>query len=209
MVASASAATAQFNLYLFDIRMTTKITMSGIPSGGTTVGAKVTGATSGASGFIHSANNTIIELINVVGSFNTGEKLISTSSTETDEILENSSNADLTISAVVTNTFDKVKQVFMDDADSGQDFSADTVLDTSFSLSGTVSTAGSGTTVSGFGTKFVTELRVGDVINIAGVGDRIVSSITDDDTLAVSVAIRHCNNNCACNKKTCKSSRPK
>ena len=76
----------------------------------------------------------------------------------------------------------------MDDADSGQDFSVDTVLDTSFSLSGTVSTVGSGTTVSGFGTKFVTELRVGDVINIAGVGDRIVSSITDDDTLAVSVA---------------------
>ena len=34
--------------------MTTKITMSGIPSGGTTVGAKVTGSTSGASGFIHS-----------------------------------------------------------------------------------------------------------------------------------------------------------
>jgi hypothetical protein len=188
LVASASAATAQFNLYLFDIRMTTKITMSGIPSGGTTIGAKVTGATSGASGFIHAASNTVIELINVVGSFNTGEKLISTSSTETDEILENSSNADLTISAVVTNTFDKVKQVFMDDADSGQDFTADTVLDTSFSLSGTVSTAGSGTTVSGFGTKFVTELRVGDVINIAGVGDRIVSSITDDDTLAVSVA---------------------
>ncbi len=188
LVASVSAATAQFNLYLFDIRMTTKITMSGIPSGGTTIGAKVTGATSGASGFIHAASNTVIELINVVGSFNTGEKLISTSSTETDEILENSSNADLTISAVVTNTFDKVKQVFMDDADSGQDFTADTVLDTSFSLSGTVSTAGSGTTVSGFGTKFVTELRVGDVINIAGVGDRIVSSITDDDTLAVSVA---------------------
>ena len=55
-------------------------------------------------------------------------------------------------------------------------------------MSGTVSTAGSGTTVSGFGTKFVTELRVGDVINIAGIGDRIISSITDDDTLAVSVA---------------------
>lgn len=188
LVSGSSATTAQFNLYLFDIRMTTKITMSGIPSGGTTVGAKVTGATSGASGFIHAAANTVIELINVVGSFNTGEKLISTSSSETDEIIENSSNTDLTISAVVTNTFDKVKQVFMDDPDSGEDFSADTVLDTSFSLSGTVSTAGSGTTVSGFGTKFVTELRVGDVINIAGIGDRIISSITDDDTLAVSVA---------------------
>ena len=35
---------------------------------------------------------------------------------------------------------------------------------------------------------FVTELRVGDVINIAGVGDRIVNTITDDDTLAVTVA---------------------
>ena len=63
----------------------------------------------------------------------------------------------------------------MDDPDSGQDFSADTVLDTSFSLSGTVSTVGSGTVVSGFGTRFVSELRVGDVINIAGVGDRIVN----------------------------------
>ena len=152
------------------------------------MGAKVTGSTSGATGFIKSANTNTVNLINVVGSFNTGEKLISTSSTETDEILESGANADLTISAVVTNTFDKVKQVFMDDPDSGQDFTADTVLDTSFSLSGTVSTAGSGTVVSGFGTRFVSELRVGDVINIAGVGDRIVASITDDDTLGVSVA---------------------
>ena len=190
LVASGSGTglTSQFNLYLFDIRMITKLTMSGIPSAGNTVGAKVTGVTSGATGFIHSANNTVIELINVVGSFNTGEKVSTTSSSEADEILENGSNTDLTISAIVTNTFDKVKQVFMDDPDSGQDFSADTVLDTSFSLSGTVSTAGSGTTVSGFGTKFVTELRAGDVINIAGVGDRIVNTITDDDTLAVTVA---------------------
>ena len=188
LLAASGATTSQFNLYLFDIRMITKLTLSGTPSGGATVGAKITGQTSGATGFIHFANTNTIDVINVVGSFNTGEKVFTTSSTETDEILENSSNADLTITAVVTNTFDKVKQVFMDDPDSGQDFSADTVLDTSFSLSGTVSTAGSGTVVSGFGTRFVSELRVGDVINIAGVGDRIVASITDDDTLGVSVA---------------------
>ena len=170
--------------------MFTKLTLSGIPSAGNTVGTKVTGSTSGATGFIHSANNTILELINVVGSFNTGEKIISSSSTETDEILEDSSNADLTVSAIVINTFDKVKQVYMDDANvAAEDFTADTVLDSTFSLSGTVSTAGSGTTVSGFGTRFLSELRVGDVINIAGVGDRIVASITDDDTLAVSVAL--------------------
>ena len=116
LVSGASAATAQFNLYLFDIRMFTKLTLSGIPSVGNTVGTKVTGSTSGATGFIHSANNTILELINVVGSFNTGEKIISSSSTETDEMLEDSSNADLTVSAVVVNTFDKVKQVYMDDS---------------------------------------------------------------------------------------------
>ena len=56
------------------------------------------------------------------------KKLFQLSSTETDEILENSSNDDLTISAVVTNTFDKVKQVFMDDPDANQDFTADTNL---------------------------------------------------------------------------------
>ena len=185
---SATGKTSLFNLYLFDIRMITKLTLSGTPSGGVNVGAKITGVTSGATGFIHSTNTTTVNVINVVGSFNTGEKVTSSSSTETDEILENSSNADLTISAVVTNTFDKVKQVFMDDPDANQDFTADTNLGDTFSLSGTVSTAGSGTTVSGFGTKFVTELRVGDVINIAGVGDRIVNTITDDDTLAVTVA---------------------
>ena len=188
LISASGVTTSQFNLYLFDIRMITKLTLSGTPSAGATVGAKITGATSGATGFIHFANTNTIDVINVVGSFNTGEKVSTTSSAETDEILENSSNVDLTISAIVTNTFDKVKQVFMDDPDSGQDFSADTVLGTSFSLSGTVSTAGSGTTVSGFGTKFVTELRVGDVINISGVGDRIIASITDDDTLAVTVA---------------------
>ena len=185
---SATGKVSLFNLYLFDIRMFTTIVLNDTPSGGTTTGAKFTGATSGATGFFHSSTGSTIRLINVVGSFNTGEKLISTSSTETDEIIENSSNADLTISSVVTNTFDKVKQVFMDDPDTNQDFTADTNLGDTFSLSGTVSTAGSGTTVSGFGTRFVTELRVGDVINIAGVGDRIVNTITDDDTLAVTVA---------------------
>ena len=83
--------------------MFTKLTLSGIPSGNT-VGTKVTGSTSGATGFIHSANN-ILELINVVGSFNTGEKIISSSSTETDEILEDSSNADLTVSGYYDKHF--------------------------------------------------------------------------------------------------------
>ena len=87
-LANASTRDSIFNLYLFDIRMYTQLTMSGTPSGGTTVGSKVTGTTSGATGFIHAASGTGISLVTVSGSFNTGEKLISSSSTETDEILK-------------------------------------------------------------------------------------------------------------------------
>ena len=185
-LANASTRDSIFNLYLFDIRMYTQLTMSGTPSGGTTVGSKVTGQTSGATGFIHAASGTGISLITVSGSFNTGEKLISSSSTETDEILEDSGNTDLTISAVVGNSFDKVKQVFMDDPQSGEAFTADTELNAEFSLSGTISTTSSSATISGFGTKFLTELRAGDVVNISGVGDKIVQSVTDNDTVVLT-----------------------
>ena len=58
--------------------MFTKLTLSGTPSGGVTVGAKITGSTSGATGFIHCNNTNTFNVINVVGSFNTGEKIIST-----------------------------------------------------------------------------------------------------------------------------------
>ena len=49
---------AEFNLYLFDIRMFTQIQLSANFSGPTGVaqGSKITGATSGATGFIHSAS---------------------------------------------------------------------------------------------------------------------------------------------------------
>jgi hypothetical protein len=42
---------AEYKLYLFDIRMFTKLTMSATPSAGTSTGAKVTGVTSGAYRF--------------------------------------------------------------------------------------------------------------------------------------------------------------
>ena len=87
----------------------------------------------------------------------------------------------------------------------GQDFTADTDLNAEFSLSGTVSTGGSGVAVTGFGTKFLTELRSGDVINIAGVGDRIVDG--NPSFKYSSHCYRsawYCYNNCSCSKKTCK-----
>ena len=88
---------------------------AGSPSGAE-VGSKITGSTSGATGFVHSAVNNLIQLINVTGSFNTGENLISTSQTSAQNanlFIENSSNSAVEVSSVTTRTFDKVKQVFI------------------------------------------------------------------------------------------------
>ena len=59
--------------------------------------------------------------------FHNGEK-ITASDSETDKIVENSSNTDLTISEIVTHTFSDTRSLFMDDVDAGQDFTANAVL---------------------------------------------------------------------------------
>ena len=58
-----------------------------------------------------------------------GEKIKASDSAETSQLIEDSGNTDLTISEVTTFTFGDVRQVFMDDPDTGQDFSADVVLE--------------------------------------------------------------------------------
>ena len=58
----------------------------------------------------------------MVGTFSSGEKIIASDSSETGGLVENSSNADLTISNIVTHTFADARQVFMNDDDGGQDF---------------------------------------------------------------------------------------
>ena len=45
-------------------------------------------------------------------------------------MVEDSGNADLTISKVEVRSFSDVKQTFMEDADSGQDFTSDIVTET-------------------------------------------------------------------------------
>ncbi len=128
---------AVYRLYLFDIRPFTFLTLSGTPSptleaNHSNGGVLVTGETSGATGlvFADGTGGTKVVLTNVVGTFSSGEKITASDSSETDKIVENSGNTDLTISNIKTNTFEDVRQIFMDDNDSGQDFSADIVLDT-------------------------------------------------------------------------------
>ena len=59
-----------------------------------------------------------------------GEKIKVSDSTETDLIVEDSGNTDLTITSIKVNAFADVRQVFMDDDDTGQDFTADISLST-------------------------------------------------------------------------------
>ena len=128
---------AVYKAHLFDIRTFTVLTLSDTPSPLLTAthstGVQVKGVSSGATGLvfntdISAADGYRVRLTNVVGAFTQGEKLIASDSAETGGIIENSSNADLTISLITTRTFSETRQLFMDDADSGQDFTADVEL---------------------------------------------------------------------------------
>ena len=179
-LASSSVTSSQFNLYLFDIRMFTTITLtSGTGRPGTsaqiTQGAKITGATSGATGFLHSGatSSNVLQLITVSGNFNVGENLISTSQTtaaQANQFLEDSSNVVLTVGSIATTNFDDVKSVFMNSPNTGADFTADTVLSSTLTIGGNVSMNGSNATVTGFNTTFLLDLKVGDFITVPGAG---------------------------------------
>lgn len=169
---------AQYNLYLFDIRMFTKLTMSGTPSTIPVAGDKITGVSTGAYGFVvaHEVDGTTdlttgttITVASVVGNFTAGEKVTCSSSAETDEILETTGNTDLTISTVSGFDFSRVKQTYMPSTDSGTDphFTSDVVLETNTTIAG-LNTIGSSDldAVTGFQTDYGTELEVGDIISI-------------------------------------------
>jgi hypothetical protein len=126
---------AVYKLFLFDIRPFTFITLSGTPSATleanhSSGGVQVKGVNSGATGWVFADGTGSAEVIltNVAGVFSVGEKITASDSAETDKVVENSSNADLTILRVVTKSVSDVKSVFQVDADSGQNFSADIIL---------------------------------------------------------------------------------
>ena len=165
---------ALFNAYLFDVRMFTQIQLSanfgGSPNG-VAQGTKITGQSSGATGFVFSAVNNLIQLITVSGNFNVGEKLISTSQTvsnNANQLIEDASNNELTISVITSRNFDDVKSLFMNSPVTGADFTANLVLDTSLTLNGNVSMNGSNNVVTGFNTTFTLDLKIGDFITVPG-----------------------------------------
>ena len=138
---TAGQQDAQYKLFLFDVRMFTTLTISGTPAPTLTAthtngGVQIKGATSGATGLVFGSltSGTTITLTNVVGSFTTGEKLIASDSALTGGLIEvagGDGSTDITIgsssTSIRTERFADVRQVFMDDDDGGQDFTADIV----------------------------------------------------------------------------------
>ena len=133
---TAGNTDAVYNLYLFDIRPFTYLTLSDNPSPTLTSnhaegGVQVKGVTSGATGLVFGSltSGTTVVLTNVSGTFTSGEKITVSDSSESDQIVENSSNSDLTLTNVVSHTFAETRSLFQDDDDAGQDFTADIVLE--------------------------------------------------------------------------------
>ena len=133
---AATNTSSLYKLYLFDIRPFTKLTLSDTPSPTLLAthangGVLVTGVTSGATGLVYKdgTSATVLNLTSVVGTFRVGEKITASDSAETGAIVENSGNTDLTILGVETFSFNNFRQVFMDDDDSGQDFTADFITE--------------------------------------------------------------------------------
>ena len=137
---------AVHKLFLFDIQMFTKIDLSDTPSPLLTAthstGVRLQGQDSGATGFVHSTETSRdgdsgarVNLVNTSGEFNNGEKIIASDSAESGGLIENSSNADLTITTTNIKPdpqflFGDVKSLVMIDPDSGQHFTADVDLQT-------------------------------------------------------------------------------
>ena len=145
--------TSRYKLFMFDIQPFTKLKLSGTPSptllaSHANGGVQIKGVTSNATGFVFASgtSNDLVNLTNVVGTFSAGEKIIASDSSETGGIVENASDADLTISEVSEFSFSDVRSVFMQDADSGQDFTADFVLESQTGEEGSIALDGTDST---------------------------------------------------------------
>ena len=134
---------AKYKVYLFDIRMFTYITLSDVPSA-TLVsnfangGVKITGSSSGATGYvvnnIATTSATQLVVMKIAGKFSNGETFTASDSAEGDKIVENSANANITMisangnDADNTHSFQQSRSMVMVDSDSGQNFTANIFL---------------------------------------------------------------------------------
>ena len=168
------------NLYLFDVKMFTKIKYSSHSGSSAEPGDKVTGGTSGAYGIVAYDNDSdAIYVHDVVGNFAHGETVSSTgdgtfSCTIVGENYRGIANE------VRTYNIDRVRGIGQERSDAAlADFTADVVEDNDTVLTGSVSIAANGN-ITGLGTRFTSELKEGDVILDGANAEQVVSAVTSN-----------------------------
>lgn len=145
-------------------------------------------ATSFTSGGI--ARHGVVVLNNVIGTFAAGETITGGTSGNTAVIQSNRYG----FNGVQSFDFDQVKQIGMAGSPT---YTADVSLTSTFGdnypLFGTISVANNGTAVTGFGTLFNTELKIGDRVSFttdAGTEiTRTIESISSNTSLELSTAV--------------------
>ena len=179
-------STGVYNLYLFDIKMLTKINLVSISSSTPVlVGQRVEDTTTGAHGIVAEVDysNNFIKLHDVVGTFADGNQIAATGG-------GNSSGFVIDTNGVRTYNIDRARGISQTSNNTAREiFTADIVTDLLNTLTGTVIFSGSNATLTGFGTKFGTELKEGDIVyNPVSQVNHVIDSVTDDTNASLTVA---------------------
>jgi len=170
--------TALWNLYLFDIKMFTKLT--GTIANTFVAGDKVTGSSTGTSAIVHHVEGSNLFVHDVQGAFTTSDNISAEGG---------GSTATLTsCSAIRTYNIDRARAVAQKPNNTNREiFTADVSLSQDNVLSGTVTfVATNSTAVTGFATQFAKELKEGDqIIDQAG-NVNTVASVTSETALVLT-----------------------
>ncbi len=168
------------NLYLFDIKMFTKLGY-GSHTGTAHAGDKVTGGTSGATGIIAYDNaSDALYVHDVIGQFAHGEAITSTGDgtfgcTIVGENFRGIANQ------VRSYNIDRVRGIGQERSTASEaDFTADVVEDDDQVLSGTLTFTNASDALAGIGTRFRSELKEGDIVLDAAGTERVIESVTSN-----------------------------
>ena len=164
---------AVFNLYLFDIKMFTKIT--GTQTNTFVAGDKVTGSVSGASAIVHhidgSGSSAGLYVHDVQGVFTTSDAItaIGTGNTATITAANNT--------AIRAYNLDRARSILQTpNVVAREIFKADISLTLDNVVTGTVTMSTGSATVTGFATQFAKELKEGDkLLDQAGNVNQVLS----------------------------------
>ena len=186
------------NLYLFDTKMFTKIGYSS-HTGTAVAGDKVTGGTSGATGIVAYDNGSdALYVHDVVGIFAHGDAVTSEGDGDFACTIVGENYRGIA-NEVRSYNIDRARGISQDRSDATHaDFVATIKEDDDVVLTGSVSIAADGA-VTGFGTRFTSELKEGDII-IDGSGDeQVINTIASNiacQTVATSSVGTMANANC-------------